>query len=121
MVWKSLSKQLDLEENNFTKLVYNNHIYQSQAHILLHPYGFELGEPILDLQKTDTLILSFDELDSDYKNYYYTLITATQIGHLQDLLESEYLRELSEEPIYNFTIFLQHHSKLQTLRINDPW
>ena len=66
---------LDLEENSFTEIVYNNHIYQSQIHtVLLHPYGFELGEPILDLQKTDTLILSFDELDTDYKNYYYTLI-----------------------------------------------
>ena len=94
---------LDLEENNFTKLVYNNHIYQSQIHtVLLHPYGFELGEPILDLQKTDTLILSFDELDSDYKNYYYTLIHCNADWTPSDLLESEYLEGFSEEPIYNF-------------------
>ena len=83
---------LDLEENNLTELVYNNHIYQSQIHtVLLHPYGFELGEPILDLQKTDTLILSFDELDTDYKNYYYTLIHCNADWTPSDLLESEYL------------------------------
>ena len=94
---------LDLEENSFSEIVYNNHIYQSQIHtVLLHPYGFELGEPILDLQKKDTLILSFDELDTDYKNYYYTLIHCNADWTPSDLLESEYLEGFSEEPIYNF-------------------
>lgn len=94
---------LEIEENSVTEIVYNNHIYQSQIHtVLLHPYGFELGEPILDLQKTDSLLLSFDELDSDYKNYYYTLIHCNADWTPSDLLESEYLEGFTEEPIYTY-------------------
>ena len=69
---KSLDS-LDIIEDNVTEIIYNNHIYQTKIHtVLLHPFGFELGEPILDLNKQDSLLLAFDELDSDFKNYYYT-------------------------------------------------
>ena len=65
---------LEIEKTSVTEIIYNNLIYQSKIHtVLLHPYGFELGEPILNLQKTDTLLLSYDELDTDYKNYYLTI------------------------------------------------
>ena len=86
-----------------TEIIYNNHIYQNQIHtVLLHPYGFELGEPILDLNKKDSLILSFDELDSEYKNYYYTLIHCNADWSQSDLLKSEYLKGFTEEPIHNY-------------------
>ena len=94
---------LVLEENGFMKIIYNNHIYQRQIHtVLLHPHGYELGEPVLDLNKTDTLLLSFDELDSDYKNYYYTLIHCNADWTPSELLESEYLEGFTEEPIYTY-------------------
>ena len=94
---------LEIKENSKSEIIYNNHIYQSQIHtVLVHPYGFELGEPILYLHKKDSLLLSFDELDSEFKNYYYTLIHCNADWTPSDLLESEYLEGFIEEPIYTY-------------------
>lgn len=85
------------------ELIYNNHIYDENIHtVLLHPFGFELGEPVIELYKNDSLLLSFDELDSEYKNYYFTLIHCNANWSPSDLLENEYLEGFSEEPIYNY-------------------
>lgn len=90
-------------EEPTVELVYNNHIYQKNIHtVLLHPFGFELGEPVLELYKNDSLLLSFDELDSEYKNYYFTLIHCNADWSPSDLLENEYLKGFTEEPIYNY-------------------
>jgi hypothetical protein len=39
---------------------------------LLHPSGNQMGLPVIKLGATAQLELHFDDLDGDYKNYYYT-------------------------------------------------
>ena len=103
MVISVISKSSFDFSNLILRIIYNNHIYQNQIHtVLLHPFGFELGEPILDLNKKDSLLLSFDELDSEYKNYYYTLIHCNADWSQSDLLKSEYLKGFTEEPNHNY-------------------
>ena len=90
------------DENN--QYDFENKIYKSSIHtVLLHPYGFELGEAILNLNKKDSLLLSFDELDSLPKNYFYTLIHCNADWTRSNLLETEYLKGFSQELIFEYT------------------
>jgi hypothetical protein len=41
--------------------------------VRLHPKNVETGYPILELGGGNPLLLSFDDLDADAKNYYYTV------------------------------------------------
>lgn len=92
-----------LEEAQALELIYNNHIYQKSIHTaLLHPLGFELGEPILTLNSQEQLLLSFDELENEYKDYYYTLIHCNADWTPSDLVDSEYLEGFMEVPINNY-------------------
>ncbi len=91
------------QELEGVELIYNNHLYQPSIHtVLLHPIRFEMGNPMLNLNRGDSLILSFDELDEVPKNYYYTLIHCNADWTPSDLLDSEYLSGFTEEPIYNY-------------------
>tara|TARA_B110000467_G_C18336996_1_gene498947 strand:+ start:4268 stop:5629 length:1362 start_codon:yes stop_codon:yes gene_type:complete len=91
------------QEAEGVELIYKNHLYQESIHtVLLHPIRFEMGNPVLNLNRADSLILSFDELDEVPKNYYYTLIHCNADWTPSDLLESEYLSGFTEEPIYNY-------------------
>lgn len=92
-----------MQEVEEVELIYNNHIYQPSIHtVLLHPMRFEMGNPILNINRGDSLILSFDELDEAPENYYYTLIHCNADWTPSDLLESEYLNGFTEEPIYHY-------------------
>lgn len=85
------------------KLIYNNHIYRKNIHtVLLHPVRSELQEPIIHSNRSDSLLLSFDDLDGDFKNYYFTLIHCNADWTPSDLLESEYLEGFTKAPIYNY-------------------
>ena len=98
------------DENN--QYDFENKIYKSSIHtVLLHPYGFELGEAILNLNKKDSLLLSFDELDSLPKNYFYTLIHCNEDWTPSELMKSEYLEGFYEEPItdYQFSFNTYNH------------
>jgi hypothetical protein len=41
---------------------------------MLFPSGNQMGLPIMRLNATEPMELHFDDLDADYKNYYYTFI-----------------------------------------------
>ena len=95
-------ESFQVDENN--QYDFKNKIYKSSIHtVLLHPYGFELGEAILNLNKKDSLLLSFDELDSLPKNYFYTLIHCNADWTKSNLLETEYLKGYSQELIFEYT------------------
>ena len=92
------------EEDENNQYDFENKIYKSSIHtVLLHPYGFELGEAILNLNKKDSLLLSFDELDSLPKNYFYTLIHCNSDWTKSNLLETEYLKGFGQELIFEYT------------------
>ena len=57
----------------------------------------------LNLNKKDSLLLSFDELDSLPKNYFYTLIHCNADWAKSNLLETEYLKGFSQELIFEYT------------------
>ncbi len=50
-----------------------DHIYKPNIHsVKLHKYGDIYSYPMMLLNSSDQLELHFDDLDADFKNYYYT-------------------------------------------------
>jgi hypothetical protein len=50
-----------------------DHIYSPNIHsVKLYNYGDMFSYPVLNLNSSDLLELHFDDLDADYKNYYYS-------------------------------------------------
>ena len=101
------SIQIDYEESASdeinTELLYENAIYQANINtVQLHPLRFELGNPLIHLSYKDSLLLSFDDLSNEPKNYAYTLIHCNADWTPSDLMQSEYLEGFYEEPITDY-------------------
>lgn len=70
--------------------------------VLLHELSWELSSPVIDFETGQQLQLSFDDLDGDNKNYWYTVIHCDAMWKPSDLMTQEYLAGYSEEQITNF-------------------
>lgn len=83
--------------------------------VLLHPTNQELLEPIINLNSSEKLLLSFDELDQSPKNYIYSLVHCNSDWTPSDLFKSEYLKGFDQDYIqnyqssYNTTQFYTHY------------
>ncbi|HPQ08808.1 MAG TPA: DUF5103 domain-containing protein [Bacteroidia bacterium] len=72
--------------------------------VLLHPADFEMGLPVLDMNKPEQqLQLSFDDLDGDVKNYSIYFIHCDAYWKPSDLMTSEYINGFFELNIINYS------------------
>lgn len=64
-----------------------------------------MASAIIKMNSEDRLYLNFDDLDSDYKVYYYTIIHCSAKWEPSNLLVSEYLDGFAENQVssYNFS------------------
>lgn len=84
-------------------LRYDNFVYKNNIKtVVFEMENLKLSEPVLDLGKPDRLVLSFDDLDADFKNYSYTLIHCDANWIPSNLLQNEYLYGFSEDRIENY-------------------
>ena len=90
-----------IEPNQILK--YENAIYNPEIKtVLLHPTGFELGNPLIHLNYKDSLLLSFDDLSNRPKRYMYSLIHCNADWTPSDLLQNEYLEGFYEDPLIDY-------------------
>jgi type 9 secretion system plug protein len=95
------SQEDDYFEKGFTR--YENYIYKSTIKtVRFEKAGLELTDPIFELGSNQSLILSFDDLDGDFKNYSYTLIHCDAAWRPSNLIENEYLTGFFEERVYDY-------------------
>jgi len=81
---------------------YDN-IYQGNiATVRFHLNGLDLSYPIIDINSSGQLRLSFDDLDADVKNYTYTIQHCDADWTPSDLDEMEYLTGFTEDRIDNY-------------------
>ncbi len=71
--------------------------------VLLHEISWELSPPLIDFDLGQQLEISFDDLDGDNKNYWYTLIHCDAMWKPSDLMQQEYLGAFYEEQITNYS------------------
>lgn len=67
--------------------------------------GLQLSYPIIDMQSSSTLMLSFDDMDADVKDYSYTFTHYNADWTPSDLSDSEYIDGYTDETIdeYNYS------------------
>lgn len=83
----------------FSDFVYVNNIKS----ILFNRKGWELTPPIIELNSAEQLILRFDDLDADFKNYAYTIVHCDAMWQPSDLMEYEYIEGFSEDRINEYS------------------
>src|SRR6185436_15064480 len=107
---------LDYYQSNYLR--YENFIYADNIKtVILEKNGMQLSDPIIGLNSGDQLILTFDDLDGDVKNYSYTFIHCNADWTPSQIIISQYLRSFFDAPLtdYQFafnTIQTYTHYKL---------
>ncbi|MBN2236593.1 MAG: DUF5103 domain-containing protein [Bacteroidales bacterium] len=87
----------------FGQELFEEKIYSANIKtVKLYPENNPLGEAVLFISESDQLILHFDELDSDYTDYYYSLIHCDAKWQKSDLLPNEYINGYAEAPIIDY-------------------
>lgn len=79
----------------YENFIYKNHIKT----VMLHRHGQELSAPVIELRTNDKLILSFDDLDADIKQYSYTLIHCDADWKPSRLIPSQYTSGFNDEAL----------------------
>ncbi|TVQ09011.1 MAG: DUF5103 domain-containing protein [Bacteroidetes bacterium] len=86
----------------YSDFVYVNNIKS----VLFNRKGWELSPPIIEFNSAEQLILRFDDLDADFKNYAYTIVHCDAMWQPSGLMEYEYIEGFYEDRIseYSFSI-----------------
>lgn len=80
-----------------------DHIYYSNIKsVKLNQAGDQLSYPMLTLNGSEKLELSFDDLDNDVKNYFYTFVLCNADWAPAQINQLEYLRGFSENRIQDY-------------------
>ena len=82
---------------------YDDFVYDSNIKSVKfsHP-EFDFSMPILELNSDNILILSFDDLRGDYRNYKYTIELCDAWWIPVDLIQSEYISGFFEYDIVDY-------------------
>ncbi len=95
----------DYYQKNFIK--YGDFVYQNNIKsVLFNRKNWELSPPIIEMNSLEKLVLRFDDMDADFKNYAYTIIHCNAMWKPSDLQQYEYIEGFYEDRIddYNFSV-----------------
>ncbi|HSH50491.1 MAG TPA: DUF5103 domain-containing protein, partial [Bacteroidales bacterium] len=97
--------------------IFENKIYKENIKTaLMFVEGDELSFPVLDLSSDKKIVLLFDDLDADIKDYYYSIIHCNADWTPSDLNPSEYIDGYFEDQIdqyqssFNTTVDYTHYT-----------
>ncbi len=85
--------------------------------VRLYKEGNELSTPIVNLGKGERLILDFDDLDADYKNYYFTFIHCTAEWEPTEMANVNYIGPFQTDQVsaYDYSVnTLQKYTHYKT-------
>ncbi len=71
--------------------------------VLFNKKGFEMAPPLIRMGTNEKLVLRFDDLDADYKNYYYTIIHCDAHWQPSPLQQYEYIEGFYEDQIRDYS------------------
>lgn len=80
-----------------------NYIYMPDIHtIQLYRKGWEMTQPFIRMNTDERLVLSFDDLSGEIKDYRYTLLHCDADWQASDLMKNEYLTGFTEGYIRDY-------------------
>ncbi len=84
--------------------LYGDYIYSNNIQtILFYRKGWDMAPPHIRFNSDEKLMLRFDDLDADYKNYYYTIIHCDAYWKPTPLQEFEYIDGFYEDMIRDYS------------------
>lgn len=84
-------------------LRYDNYVYKPNIKtVQFHLDGLLTSYPIIDLNADTPLLLSFDDIDGDTKNYTYTITHCNMYWEPSNLAEMEYIDGFIEERLEQY-------------------
>jgi len=99
-IFFSLSSLASVKPDNF---YYQNSIFREEIKsVQLYRDGNELSNPVFELGSDVQLILKFDDLAEDAKNYSYTLIHCDANWNESYIRQNEYLKGFPDNPINDY-------------------
>ena len=88
------------QEGNY---YYENAVYNENIKtVLMYRDGFELSNPVLNLNEEIPLVFKFDDLSGEPKNYYYTIIHCDANWEESFMPQSDYLDGYAENPLDDY-------------------
>ena len=124
-----ISKNLSENDSIFTEeiviieptIIYKNETFNRQIKtVLCHNTIDELSLPIINLNSAEQLLISFDDLDTNIKDYYFTIIHCKSDWTASDLMQSEYIDGFTDEPITNYEFSFNTLQKYSHYSFNFP-
>ncbi len=84
--------------------LYGDYVYSNNIQtILFYKKGWEMAPPYIRFNSDEKLMLRFDDLDADFKNYYYTIIHCDAYWNPTPLQEFEYIDGFYEDMIRDYS------------------
>jgi len=77
--------------------------YNNIRTVRFNPVGSQLAMPVINLNSGDKLSLSFDDMDADIKNYYYTFQMCDVNWRPVDMSQFDYLTGFTQSQITNYS------------------
>ena len=84
---------------------YETAVYREEIKTaLMFRQGFELSNPVIGLNEDQKLVMKFDELSSDVKDFYYTIIHCDADWKESYIPQSDYLDGFPENPVDDYAM-----------------
>ncbi|MBN1820191.1 MAG: DUF5103 domain-containing protein [Prolixibacteraceae bacterium] len=110
--------------NGFTQVneyYYENAVYKEDIKtVQLYRDGFELSNPILKLGEETLLLLKFDDLSGEVKDYYYTIIHCDADWNESFLMQNDYLEGFPDNPIDDYALSFNTTFKYVNYQVMIP-
>jgi type 9 secretion system plug protein len=109
----------DYANDNFIR--YDDFTYNDSIKtVLLYNYKSQLLPPIIPLSGKEHLILSFDDLQSDFKEYNYTVVHCNANWTPSDLEPNEYIQGFFEDNITDYRLSFNTDLSYNHYKIEFP-
>ena len=103
LIFYSISSVFGMNQNSAGVL--KEGIYKESIHtIQLHREGWKLSYPIIDLNSTTSLEMSFDEIAPDIGNYYYKIVHCDFDWVPTNISDGDYIDGFLPSQISNYTL-----------------
>ncbi len=82
---------------------YENAVYNENIKtVLMYRDGFELSNPVIELGEDANLVLKFDDLSGEVKDYYYTIIHCDADWNESYIPQTDYLEGFTDNPVDDY-------------------
>lgn len=110
-----------LLHSQMESFVFENEIYKPNiSSVKFNLTGNMHSYPLLELGSNMTLSLSFDDLDGDFKNYFYSIIHCDKNWKPSDIDELDYVEGFNEVDIIDFGSSIQARQNYTHYRFRFP-